>query len=196
MVIRGKRSFLASGGPMSALWSTKLRFCWAGAAVLVALGCGGSTDSDPGTSGGSGGSGGGSGGSSTGGTGGSGGTGGGQPDAGDVICGSVVCPPTMFGMTSIPACCTTQNTCGVGIGGMCFDPTSFDAGGARPDAGSGVMDPNCASLMLGGFPLAGCCMTDNTCGFWSQITSNCISYEQLRMFPGVSLPDGGPMACV
>src|SRR5689334_22544417 len=157
MVIGGKRSFPRDGGPMSALSSTKLGFCWAGAAlVLVALGCGGSTDSPSGTgaSAGSGGSGasGGTGGSSTGGTGGSstggsggstggsGGTAGGQPDGGDVICNGVVCPPTMFGGMSIPACCTAQDSCGISIGfggqGMCID-TSFDAGGGgtRPEAG-------------------------------------------------------------
>jgi hypothetical protein len=195
---------------MSALSSTKFHFWSAGAALLVvALGCGGSTDSPTGTgaSGGSGGSGasggsdgtGGTGGSggSTGGTGGTGGASGGQPDGGDVICGGMVCPPTMLGMTSIPACCTTQNTCGVSAAGQCFDPNMFDAGGPRFEAGVGVPDPNCASLMVGGFPLTGCCMTDNTCGFSSPL-GGCTSLETLRSLnlPGLNLPDGGPMACV
>ena len=110
----------------------------------------------------------------------------------------MVCPATMFGMMTIPACCTAQNTCGISIGasGMCFEPPTFDGGGV-PEAGSGVMDPNCASLMLGGFPLAGCCMMDNTCGFWSQI-GGCLTLEQLRNLnlPGINLPEGGPMSCV
>jgi hypothetical protein len=182
---------------------------WGGAALLVvALGCGGSTDSaqnGTGASGGSGGSGatgatGGSGGSTTGGTGGSGGVTPDatvQPDSGDVICNGMVCPPTMFGMMTIPACCTAQNTCGISIG-MCFDPSTFDAGGTRPEAGTGVPDPSCATLMLGGFMLTGCCMTDNTCGFSSQLGGGCVSLDYLRSLnlPGVNLPDGGPMSCV
>jgi hypothetical protein len=80
---------------------------------------------------------------------------------------------------------------------MCFDPSIFDAGGPRPEAGSGVPDPNCASLTVVGFTLGGCCMTDNTCGFTSQL-GGCVSIETLRglNLPGVNLPEGGPMSCV
>ena len=198
---------------MSALSSTKLCVGSAVAALfVVALGCGGdSTDTGSGGSGGSGGttgsgasggSGGsttgGSGGSTTGGTGGSGGTGGtgGVPDGGDVICGGTTCTPSPLGL---PSCCTMQNTCGtmVGLGGsgFCVDPTGFDAG-APPEAGTGVPDPNCASVMIGGFSLSGCCMPDNTCGFSSQFFPGCVTYDQLRMFPGVNLPEGGPMSCI
>jgi hypothetical protein len=208
---------------MGAASSMKLHFFWPSAALLVvALSCGGSTDSHAttGASGGSGGSGagasggtggsggdtggsGGIGGSSTGGTGaggtgGSGGSGGGQPDGGDVVCGGMICPATTLGTTTIPACCTTQNTCGISVG-QCFDPSTFDAGGARPDTGStGVPDLNCASVITTiGLRLSGCCRTDNTCGFSSPISA-CISYDTLRSlnFPGVNLPDGGPMSCV
>jgi hypothetical protein len=194
---------------MRALSSTNVHFCWAGAAVLVmALGCGGSTDSPSttgatggtggsGTSGGSGGSGGSTGGSggSTGGTGGSGGASGGLPDGGDVICGSTICPPTPIGMTSIPACCTMQNTCGISLGQACFDPSIFDAGPPPPEAGTGVPDPNCISVTVFGNTLGGCCMTDNTCGFVSQF-GGCVSLETLRTFMIPGLPDGGPMSCV
>jgi hypothetical protein len=85
-----------------------------------------------------------------------------------------------------------------GQGGMCFDPTTFDAGGTRPEAGGGVPDPNCMSLTIGGFTLGGCCMTDNTCGFVSMISNSCISLDDLRRLnlPGVNLPEGGPMSCV
>jgi hypothetical protein len=202
---------------MSALSSTKLYFCPASAALLImALGCGGSTDSSSaggtggsggsaaaggsGASGGEGGTGGATGGSG-GSTGGSGGAAGGLPDAGDVICGGAVCPPTMFGMTTIPACCTTQNTCGVSIGGQatCFDPSSRDAGIPRPpEAGTGVPDPTCATLAIGAFMLTGCCMTDNTCGFQFAQLGGCTSLDSLRSLnlPGVNLPEGGPMSCV
>ena len=191
---------------MRALSSTKVgRFGWAGAALLfVALGCGGSTDGS-GASGGSGNGGrsGGSGGSSGEGgstTGGSGGSSGGEPDAGvvpdggDLICGSVVCPPTTFGA---PSCCTARSTCGFIAAGTCFDRPSFDGGGGGgmlPDAG--VPDPTCPELMLGSFTLTGCCMSDDTCGYLSQLIGGCISHEQLRNLPGVNLPEGGPMACV
>jgi hypothetical protein len=197
---------------MRGLSSTKHCVCWASAAlVVVALGCGGSTDSPsgPGGSGGSGGSGasggtggsGGSGGSTTGGTGGFGATGGsgGIPDAGEVICSGVVCSPST--LTGISACCTAQNTCGVsfnigGQPGTCYEPPTFDAG-PRLDAGTVVPDPNCASLTVGALTLGGCCMADNTCGFASQFTG-CISLEALRMvgLPGINLPEGGPMSCV
>ena len=198
---------------MSVVSSTKLCLCYASAALVVAaLGCGGSTDDGSGGAGGSGGStssgaSGGTGGSTTGGTGGSttggtggsggsGGSGGGVPDAGDVVCGGMVCPPTMFGGMPIPACCTPQNTCGISIGGggTCFDPGTFDAA-PPPEAGTGVPDPNCASIMIAGFPLSGCCRPDNTCGFMAQF-AGCVSYDQLRMFPGANLPEGGPMSCV
>jgi hypothetical protein len=109
-------------------------------------------------------------------------------------------------MTTLPACCTTHGTCGVSanIGGqstMCFE-SAVDAGGggsggARPEAGPGVPDPNCASLMLRGLMLPGCCMPDNTCGFSSGF-GGCISLDALRKanLPGVNLPEGGPMACL
>jgi hypothetical protein len=198
---------------MSALSSTKLFVSWAGLALVVgALGCGGSTEGDPqaGGSGGSGATGGsdGSGGSSTGGTSGTGGTGGGtggsggsggsvSPDGGEIVCNGVICPPTMFGGMSIPACCTMQNTCGVTAGTTCYAPPTVPEAGARGD-GAGVPDPSCASLMLGaGVTLPGCCMPDNNCGFSFQFFG-CVSLETLRGlgFPGINLPDGGPMSCV
>jgi hypothetical protein len=199
---------------MSALSSTKLFVSWAGLALVVgALGCSGSDDdTQTGGKSGSGGSDatGGSGGSSTGGTGGatggtagatggSGGAGGAvSPDGGEIVCNGVICPPTMFGGMSVPACCTMQNTCGVSAAGNCFP-----SGGGVPEAGSrgdgaGVIDPSCASLMLAvGATLAGCCMPDNNCGFSSQV-SGCVSLETLRGLglPGINLPDGGPMSCV
>jgi hypothetical protein len=192
---------------MSALSSTKTCLCWAGAALVVAsLGCGGSTDDGSGGQGGAGGSGGSTGsgasggsggsgatgGSTTGGSGGSGatgGSGGGIPDAGGISCGTVVCPA--LGM--IPPCCTAQNTCGITLGGMCID-TAFDAG-SLPEAGTGVPDPNCATVMIGMITLGGCCRPDNTCGFQSQILG-CASYDQVRLIPGINLPEGGPMTCV
>ena len=196
---------------MRAVSSTNVLLCWAGAALLVlAVGCGGDdSSSTTGAKGGSGGSGatGGSGGSggSTGGAGGSGGSTGGSggsggtdlPDGG-VVCGSTVCPPIPLGMTSIPACCTVNNTCGVSFGTMCIEPPSFDAAPPmQPDAGTGVPDPTCPSVSLGPIMLGGCCMTDNTCGFTSQL-GGCITLDQLRMLPipGINLPEGGPMSCV
>ncbi|HMI85029.1 MAG TPA: hypothetical protein VK550_13100, partial [Polyangiaceae bacterium] len=85
----------------------------------------------------------------------------------------------------------------VGQAGMCFDPTTFDAGITVPEGGAGVPDPNCASLMYLGFPLAGCCMPDNVCGFSTALTG-CVSLETLRTLPlpGINLPDGGTMSCV
>jgi hypothetical protein len=194
---------------MIALSSTKLCLCSASAALIIAaLGCGDETDfgaggasgsggsTGSGASGGSGGSGG-TGGSTTGGSGGSGATGGtgGIPDAGEIMCGTTVCPPSTFG---IPACCTSENTCGfTGFNGMCSG--GFDAGAPRIDAGAGVPDPNCATVMIGsGLMLNGCCRSDNTCGFSNQFIPGCLSYEQLRAVPGIgsSLPDSGPMSCV
>jgi hypothetical protein len=105
--------------------------------------------------------------------------------------------------TSIPACCTTQNACGllVSLGGtqQCI-ATSFPEGGAGGfdvGGGGGVRDPSCASLMWGRTTFDGCCMADNLCGF-SMPLGGCISYARLaeQNFPGVNLPEGGPMACV
>ncbi|MET0592509.1 MAG: hypothetical protein ABW133_07410 [Polyangiaceae bacterium] len=193
---------------MSSLSSKMLLVSVATSALLaMAVGCGGDDSDTTGTagrggsggssSGGSGGEGGSTGGSggSTGGSGGStGGSGGSTPDGGDIVCGGTVCPPIAGpGGMAIPACCTMQNTCGIGVGTACF-PTSFDAGGGGFDAGGGgVIDPNCGSATLAGMTLAGCCMTDNNCGFNTQF--GCVAYSSISWLPGVGLPEGGMMTC-
>jgi hypothetical protein len=200
---------------MRALSSKKLFVGLATSAVFaVAIGCSGEPIDTPtsgtagsggsGASGGSGGEGGATGGAG-GTTGGAGGEGGSAiPDAGGVTCNGVVCPTTMLSpTTSIPACCTTQNACGllVSLGGMpqCIG-TSFPEGGAGGfdvGGGGGVADPSCAGLTWGRTTFAGCCMADNLCGF-SMPLGGCISHARLaeQNFPGVNLPEGGPMACM
>jgi hypothetical protein len=90
-----------------------------------------------------------------------------------------------------------QNTCGVSAAGNCFPSGGVPDAGARGDGGGGVIDPSCASLMLGGATFPGCCMTDNNCGFSFQFYG-CVSLETLRGLglPGIPLPEGGPMSCV
>jgi len=95
----------------------------------------------------------------------------------------------MFGM----ACCTANNTCGFLLGMTCIDPNGFDAG-TVPEAGTGNPDPNCGTATIGPFMLAGCCMSDNTCGFVNQLGGGCVTADQVRMFPGAILPDA-PMTC-
>jgi hypothetical protein len=204
---------------MSAVSSSMRGVCLACAAFLVlAVGCGDDDDTTTGGRGGSsasGGAGGSTGGSDTGGNGGSGETGGSTGGAGgttggsggsggDVVCGGNVCMSTMIGSVTLPACCTTQDTCGVEttFGGQtnCLPSGGgFDAGTpTRPDAGAGNPDPNCPSLSIGPIMIGGCCLADSTCGVVNQFGDGCYSYDYLRQLglPGVNLPDGGPMSCI
>jgi hypothetical protein len=85
-----------------------------------------------------------------------GGSGGG---AAAVSCGGATCPGTNIFGVALPACCTTDDKCGVDLASVGFAATCQEANAP------GNANPACPSQTVAGIlPLSGCCRPDGTCG--------------------------------
>lgn len=85
----------------------------------------------------------------------------GGPDANFIPCGSKTCGPVDFGpLVGVgPACCFSPGRCGGMISNACVELNV-----------QGVEDPNCPSFP----PYAGCCRSDDTCGFVAGAPLGCV----------------------
>jgi collagen type I/II/III/V/XI/XXIV/XXVII alpha len=74
-----------------------------------------------------------------------------------LACGTCNAASVFGGLISAPACCTTDNKCGL-------DLTSLGMAGCAEQNAAGTLDASCPAQSLSGISFQGCCRPDGTCG--------------------------------
>jgi hypothetical protein len=82
---------------------------------------------------------------------------GGAAGAGTMLSCGTCAPANLFGFLMAPACCTSNNKCGL-------DLSSLGSATCVEQNAAGTLDPSCPAASVMGVMLQGCCRPDGTCG--------------------------------
>jgi hypothetical protein len=82
---------------------------------------------------------------------------GGAAGGGTMLSCGTCAPANLFGFIMAPACCTSNNKCGL-------DLSQLGSATCVEQNAAGTLDPSCPTASVMGVMLQGCCRPDGTCG--------------------------------